>query len=288
MASEVDVDRAVDAARAALEGPWAKTPPNERSRLLHALADAIVANRKELADLEARNVGKAITSVKGGDRRRGRALPLLRLRDRVDRRSLEPDRRLAPLLLAEGASRRLRSDRPLELPAPDDDVEARARARGRLHDRAEARSADAAHRAPPRGARGRGRLPAGRDQHRPGRRPDDGRVPRQHPGVDKVAFTGSTKTGGEIMRLCSDPIKRLTLELGGKSPNLVFADADLADAIPSAAWSIYYLRRPELRGALAPARRAVDLRRRRLGARRQGRRAQASATRSTPRRRSAR
>ena len=42
------------------------------------------------------------------------------------------------------------------------------------------------------------------------------------------------------MRLCSEPIKRLTLELGGKSPNLVFADADLADAIPSAAFSIYY------------------------------------------------
>ena len=42
------------------------------------------------------------------------------------------------------------------------------------------------------------------------------------------------------MRLCSDPIKRLTLELGGKSPNLVFADADLASAIPSAVWSIYY------------------------------------------------
>jgi len=58
--------------------------------------------------------------------------------------------------------------------------------------------------------------------------------------VDKIAFTGSTATGGEIMRLASDGVKRLTLELGGKSPNLVFADADLADAIPSAAWSIYY------------------------------------------------
>jgi aldehyde dehydrogenase (NAD+)/betaine-aldehyde dehydrogenase len=58
--------------------------------------------------------------------------------------------------------------------------------------------------------------------------------------VDKVAFTGSTRTGGEIMRLCSEPIKRLTLELGGKSPNIVFADADLESAIPSAVWSIYY------------------------------------------------
>src|SRR5512132_3735209 len=64
MAGEADVDRAVEAARAALDGPWGKTPPTERSRLLHALADAMVANRKELAELEARNVGKAISSVK--------------------------------------------------------------------------------------------------------------------------------------------------------------------------------------------------------------------------------
>jgi len=62
----------------------------------------------------------------------------------------------------------------------------------------------------------------------------------KHPGVEKIAFTGSTETGGEIMRLASGPIKRLTLELGGKSPSLVFADANLDDAIPSAVWSIYY------------------------------------------------
>ena len=64
MASEQDVDRAVEAARGALEGAWGKTPATERSRLLHALADALVANRKELAELEVRNVGKAISSVK--------------------------------------------------------------------------------------------------------------------------------------------------------------------------------------------------------------------------------
>jgi aldehyde dehydrogenase (NAD+)/betaine-aldehyde dehydrogenase len=62
----------------------------------------------------------------------------------------------------------------------------------------------------------------------------------RHPHVDKIAFTGSTATGGEIMRLASDTIKRLTLELGGKSPNIVFADANLEDAIPSSVWSIYY------------------------------------------------
>ena len=64
LATEQDVDRAVEAARAALDGDWGKTPPTERSRLLHALADAIQANRKELAELEVRNVGKAISSAK--------------------------------------------------------------------------------------------------------------------------------------------------------------------------------------------------------------------------------
>src|SRR5919198_5722182 len=64
MAGEKDIDGAVEAAQAALAGDWGKTSPNERSRLLHSLADAIQANRKELAELEARNVGKAISSVK--------------------------------------------------------------------------------------------------------------------------------------------------------------------------------------------------------------------------------
>ncbi|MGI8478874.1 MAG: aldehyde dehydrogenase family protein, partial [Gaiellaceae bacterium] len=64
MAGEADVDRAVEAARGALDGDWGKTSGTERSRLLHALADAIASNRAELAELESRNVGKAISSVK--------------------------------------------------------------------------------------------------------------------------------------------------------------------------------------------------------------------------------
>jgi aldehyde dehydrogenase (NAD+)/betaine-aldehyde dehydrogenase len=74
----------------------------------------------------------------------------------------------------------------------------------------------------------------------PGPGPVVGAAIVRHPGVEKVAFTGSTATGAEIMRLASDGIKRLILELGGKSPNLVFADANLDDAIPSSVWSIYY------------------------------------------------
>ena len=82
-------------------------------------------------------------------------------------------------------------------------------------------------------------FPAGVVNIVPGDGPTTGSYLVRHPGVDKVAFTGSTRTGGEIMRLASDPIKRVTLELGGKSPNLVFADANLADAIPASVWAIY-------------------------------------------------
>jgi aldehyde dehydrogenase (NAD+) len=60
-----------------------------------------------------------------------------------------------------------------------------------------------------------------------------------HPGVDKVAFTGSTTTGQAIMRSAADTMKRLTLELGGKSPHIIFADADLEAAAAMAAMAVF-------------------------------------------------
>jgi aldehyde dehydrogenase (NAD+)/betaine-aldehyde dehydrogenase len=240
MAGEADVDRAVEAARAALEGPWGKTPPNERSRLLHALADAIVANRKELAELEARNVGKAISSVKaelnqavenfrfyasaiasiaGRSNPVGGSLLFYSLKEPVgvcgqivpwNYPLMMATWKLAPALAA-GCSVVLKPDPKTPLTA--------------------LRLAELATEVG---------FPSGTVNVVPGDGPTTGAYLVRHPGVDKVAFTGSTKTGGEIMRLASEPIKRITLELGGKSPNVVFADADLADAIPSAVWSIYY------------------------------------------------
>jgi acyl-CoA reductase-like NAD-dependent aldehyde dehydrogenase len=82
-------------------------------------------------------------------------------------------------------------------------------------------------------------FPAGAINIVPGDGPTTGAYLVRHPGVDKVAFTGSTRTGGEIMRLASEGAKRITLELGGKSPNLLFADANLVDAVPASVWAIY-------------------------------------------------
>jgi len=240
MAGEADVDRAVEAARAALEGDWGKTPATERSRLLHALADAIVANRAELAELESRNVGKAISSVKaelhqavenfryyasaiasigGRSNPLGGSLLFYSLKEPVGVAGqivpwnyplMMATWKLAPALAA-GCSVVLKPDSKTPLTA--------------------LRLAELAAEAG---------FPAGSVNVVPGPGPTAGAHLVRHPGVDKIAFTGSTRTGGEIMRMASDPIKRLTLELGGKSPNLVFADANLSDAIPSSVWSIYY------------------------------------------------
>src|SRR5205823_2364318 len=70
--------------------------------------------------------------------------------------------------------------------------------------------------------------------------PDTGKALVQHGGVDKVAFTGSTMVGKEIMRSAADTLKRVTLELGGKSPNIVFADSDIDNAVKGAVNGIFY------------------------------------------------
>jgi acyl-CoA reductase-like NAD-dependent aldehyde dehydrogenase len=239
MAGEADVGRAVDAARGALDGAWGKTPGTERSRLLHALADAIVANRKELAELESRNVGKAISSVKAeiagateNFRYYASAIASIAGRSNPIGGSLlfysqkEPvgvagqivpwnyplmmaTWKLAPALAA-GCAVVLKPDPQTPLSV--------------------LRVAELATEVG---------FPPGTINIVPGDGPTTGACLVRHPGIDKVAFTGSTRTGGEIMRLCSDGVKRLTLELGGKSPNLLFADANLADAIPASVWAIF-------------------------------------------------
>src|SRR5207253_369324 len=74
----------------------------------------------------------------------------------------------------------------------------------------------------------------------PGMGPVTGESLVSHPNVDKVAFTGSQKTGQEVMRTASRNLKRVLLELGGKSPNIVFADANIDAAVNGVIHGIYY------------------------------------------------
>jgi aldehyde dehydrogenase (NAD+) len=70
--------------------------------------------------------------------------------------------------------------------------------------------------------------------------PETGKAIVSHPEIDKVAFTGSTAVGKEVMRSAADTLKRVTLELGGKSPNIVFADSEIDNAVKGAINGIFY------------------------------------------------
>jgi aldehyde dehydrogenase (NAD+)/betaine-aldehyde dehydrogenase len=83
-------------------------------------------------------------------------------------------------------------------------------------------------------------VPAGVVNVLPGPGAEVGAYLSEHPGVDKIAFTGETETGRDIMRRAAGTLKRVTLELGGKSPNLVFDDADLDHAVNGSLFAIYY------------------------------------------------
>jgi aldehyde dehydrogenase (NAD+) len=74
----------------------------------------------------------------------------------------------------------------------------------------------------------------------PGFGPTAGAAIVRHPGIDKIAFTGSTETAQIIMREAAPTLKRITFELGGKSPNIVFADADFDAAIAGAHFGLYF------------------------------------------------
>ena len=65
----------------------------------------------------------------------------------------------------------------------------------------------------------------------PGYGPTAGAAIASHPGVDKVAFTGSTEIGKIVQKAAADNVKRVTLELGGKSPNIILSDADMESAV---------------------------------------------------------
>ncbi len=227
-----DVDAAVAAARAAYQGAWGACTATERGRTLLRFADLILANADALAAVEARDTGKPASVAKaditalaryfefyGGaaDKLHGETIPYLdgytvavvREAYGVTGHILPWNypaqmfgRTLAPSLAVGNAT----------VLKPAEDACAIA-----------LRLAELANEAG---------FPAGAINVVTGSGAGAGAALAAHPGVDFMSFTGSPQVGQVIQKLCADHFITCTLELGGKSPQIVFADADLDMAIP--------------------------------------------------------
>ena len=236
-----DIDRAVAAARRAFEGPWSKVKPYERQALLLKLADLVEKNFEELSQLDTLDMGAPISRTRGN---RLRVLGMLRyyagqataMHGETIENSLpgeifsytlkEPVGVVGAIIpwngplgasvwkigpaLATGCTVVLK---------PAEEAPLTVAAAGELCLEAG--------------------VPAGVVNVVPGYGETAGAALAAHPGVDKVAFTGSHVTGQSIVRASAGNLKRVSLELGGKSPDIVFADADLDAAVPGAAMAVF-------------------------------------------------
>ena len=240
-AGAADVERAVEAARDGVRRrPVARRHrAGSRPRALQAGRDRCASAPTELAELETRNTGKPIVEAEydiedvatcfeyyGGLATKIHGDVAAGARQRDEPRAARADRRRRP-------------DHPVELPADDGRVEARAGDLRRLHDGAEAGRADAALGSGARVELRRRRPSAWRRQHRHRRRRDAGAAIVAHADVDKIAFTGSVEVGKLIMRSAAGTLKKISLELGGKSPNIFFADADFEAAVDGALFGVF-------------------------------------------------
>jgi len=238
--SAEDVDAAVAAARQAFEvGPWSKTTPQDRGRVLFRLAEKVRAETARLAELETRNCGKPIVESEydvadvatcfeyyGGlaTKVMGQVNPVpanalsLSLREPVGVAGqiipwnfplLMAAWKLAPALAA-GCTCVLKPAEQTPLTALE--LAAWFEEAG---------------------------LPPGTVSVVTGFGETAGAPLVTHPQVNKVAFTGSVEVGKKIARAAADSLKRVTLELGGKSPNIFFADADFEAAIDGALFGVF-------------------------------------------------
>jgi len=242
-ASASDVDRAVSAARKAFEdrsAPWRKLSASERGRLIWKLADLIEKNLEELAELETLDNGKPIFESRYIDM--PMVIDVLRyyagwatkiygetintfensftytLREPVGVVGLIVPWNF-PLLIASWKLGPALACGNTIILKPAEQTPLTTLRFGQL-------AVEAG-------------IPAGVINVLTGG-PEVGKAIVRHPGIDKIAFTGSTSVGKEIMRGAADTLKRITLELGGKSPNIVFADSDLDNAVKGAINGIFY------------------------------------------------
>ena len=227
--SAADIDAAVAAARKALP-KWAALSPFERSKHLYALARHVQKRERFL-------VGP------GDDRQRQADPRIARHRHSAGGAPFLSSRRLGladrERVSGHEAGRRVRADHPVEFPAADARLEDRARARGGEYGRLEAGGIHALDRARFRRDLSRDGLPPGVVNIVTGDG-STGAALVEHQGVDKIAFTGSTEVGRAIRKATAGTGKKLSLELGGKSPFVVFEDADLDSAVEGVVDAIWF------------------------------------------------
>jgi (Z)-2-((N-methylformamido)methylene)-5-hydroxybutyrolactone dehydrogenase len=227
-ADAADVDRAVAAARAALAGPWGKLTGFGRARLMRKIGDIIARDADYLAELETRDNGKLAREMRGqmatlpewfyyyaglADKLEGTTIP-------VDRPNFLVYTRREPAGVV-GAIVPWNS--PLLLlcwklaPA----LAAGCTMVAKPSDYTPVSTIELAVRLAEAG------VPDGVFNVVTGFGPAVGKALAAHPGIDKIAFTGSTQVGAEVAKAAAANITGTVLELGGKSAHLVFADADL-------------------------------------------------------------
>jgi acyl-CoA reductase-like NAD-dependent aldehyde dehydrogenase len=236
-----DVDRAVAAAQQAFEDPkgWASWAAGKRGRTLAKLADTIKKHSEELAQLESRNTGKPITSARGeiigaslvfdyyaggANKIYGQTIPVskpgldLTLREPIGVCGLIVPWNFPLLMASWKLGPALAAGNTVILKPAS------------LSPMTALRVAELALEAG---------FPPGVINVITGPGGSAGAALAEHPGVGKVAFTGETTTGQEIMRLASNNVKKVSLELGGKSPNVVYADADLERFAKESPYSVF-------------------------------------------------
>ena len=237
-----EIDRAVSAAKAALHAKeWRSINPHERSRLLWRLADLIEANADELGTLETQDNGKPyfesrridVPSVVENfryfaglaDKIQGETIPVAgpflnyTLREPVGVVGCIVPWNFPLSLAAWKVAPALACGNTIVL-KPAEQTPLTALRLGELATEAG--------------------FPAGVLNVVPGFGETAGAALVRHPDVDAISFTGSTEVGKIVMREAADTLKKVSLELGGKSPNVVFADADLKAAVRGASTGIFY------------------------------------------------
>ena len=237
-----DIDLAVAAARRAFDGGWARTAPAQRARLMLRLAELIEANGEELALIESLDNGMPFMMARMG----GVAAAAEQLRYNAGWATKLAGETIEPSWPGEWQAMTLREPVgvvgaivPWNFPL--------AMAVGKIAPAVAAGCTvvlKPAEHSPLSAARigeliAEAGFPAGVVNIVSGLGETAGAALAAHPGVDKISFTGSTATGRRVVQASLGNLKRVTLELGGKSPVVILPDADLDRAIPGAAMGIF-------------------------------------------------